>query len=247
MAGFGNFLAGAFDYKLKQDEKQQDMAMYEKKLKLANDLALQLEERKRQLAQQYPTYSKFVTTATGDVIGLTNMGDQKRVYEADPDTRKMMMDYKQAMANRANAQAERAPAQIAVDEARAGLLGAQAGEIPSKIGLNTARTNLLTAKTENPGAFGTGGPRDQLTANATLDGYNQFRKLNGTIDPINGKVTPLPDTQETYDAYKESLKRLNLRGPQPTSSLLAPQADPMDEDYMDSIRQAMGDYNPFVE
>lgn len=230
MAGFGSFLKGAADYQLEQNKRRQDEESYAKKLKIATEASMQLEERKRALAQQYPTYSKFVTTSGGDVIGLTNAGDQKQVYTADPETKQTLLDYKKAMSARANAQADRVPAQIAADEADA-LLKTRKANSPQEFMQKPRQSQ----------------PMNLLNARQSDTSYTEWLKINGTVeDDGTGKMVrrPLQDSPENRQRWQDSVRARGLMTPgmgAAPASTAEPDFDP------DALMEAMSGSNFFMQ
>lgn len=116
-------IAGAADYGAAdikdQEKRQRDMNDYEARAKFAQTLQEQLMERKLQLAQQYPTYTHFVTdSVTGDTRGYTPFGQVSTLSKGDPLQKQLYDATKTATANKNTADAE-------VAGARVGLLGAQ--------------------------------------------------------------------------------------------------------------------------
>lgn len=122
MPGLMDQLGAALTY-ISDDAKKQraedrEMANYEKKLKLANEVQMQLEERKIKLSQQYPEISKTVNTPMGVTLGIYPDGTTKELYK-DEEFRNAVILNKQAPAIRAEAEASLAPSRIGLNNANA--------------------------------------------------------------------------------------------------------------------------------
>lgn len=122
MPGLMDQLGAALTY-ISDDAKKQraddrEMANYEKKLKLANEVQMQLEERKLKLSQQYPEIAKTVNTPMGVTLGIYPDGTTKELYK-DEEFRNAVILNKQAPAIRAEAEVSLAPSRIGLNNANA--------------------------------------------------------------------------------------------------------------------------------
>lgn len=194
MAGLGDFIAGVGAEYNKQDAMRREEQMYARKLKMANDMAIQLEERKRALAQQYPTYNYFTKVSNGDIVGVDTMGRPQRVLEADPETKKQV--------------AESAAAKSAEDRARAAYYGAQA----SLLGAKEREPQKYMQPTRPKGETPYRRPPNEFTAADYDTAYLRFRQGRGKVD-FAGKVTPAPDSPEMRQAFDEYMRAMKLQAP----------------------------------
>lgn len=228
MANIGDFLGGVINYHMKQNERSQDEAAYARKLKLANDMAIELEQRKRALAQQYPTYAQFMKTPEGGIVGIDTTGRVKEVRPASPEERQAGLEERDAKSAERRARAAYSEAQI----------------------------RYLGEKTDHPERFfaprapkDPARPDNQLSASGYDSGYYRFLKSRGSRDVL-GNTTPAEDTPEMRQAYQEYVRQMGLSAPGGARNLLSPmssgQASGMDPEYMDSVRQAMGEFNFFT-
>jgi hypothetical protein len=228
MANIGDFLSGVIGYQMKQNERSQDEAAYAKKLKLANDMAIELEQRKRALAQQYPTYAQFMKTPEGGIVGVDTLGNVKELRSASPEEREAALEERRAKS--------------AEDRARAAY--------------SEAQIKFLNEKTDNPQRFmqqprqpSEKRPPNELSASGFDSGYYRFLKSRGTKDVL-GNTTPAEDTPEMRQAYQEYVRQMGLSAPGGARNLLSPttsgNSQGMDPEYMDSVRQAMGEFNFFT-
>lgn len=195
MAGLGDFLAGFGNAYVKQDEQKREEQMYARKLKMASDMAIQLEERKRALAQQYPTYNYFTKVSNGDIVGVDTMGRPQRVLEADPETKKQM--------------AEAAAAKSAEDRARATYYGAQAALLGAKKDNPQAFMQPTRPKAETPYRR----PPNEFSAAGFDASYQRYRMSKGKADPVTGRMLPAEDTPELRQEFQDYLRAMNLQPP----------------------------------
>lgn len=123
-----------------QQKRERDMNDYETRAQFAATLQEKLLERKMQLAQQYPTYTHFVTdSVTGDTRAYTPFGQVATVSKGDPEQKRLYTATREATEASRNAQAAKDASGALVDAARVGLIGAQ--------------TTLTKDRTENPQKF----------------------------------------------------------------------------------------------
>jgi hypothetical protein len=208
MANFGDFVAGVGSGYLKQDEQRREEQLAARKLKMANDMAMQLEERKRALEQKYPKYQFFTKMGNGDIVGVDTQGRPARVLEADPDTKKQM--------------SEAAAAKSAEDRARAAYYEAQSG----LLGAKTADPQRFMQPTRPKGEGPYKRAPNEYTAEGQDTAYYRFLQSRGKPDPY-GKIIPAPDTPEMWQEFTKQRNERGLQAPsagKPLGLLAAPQA-----------------------
>lgn len=130
-------LAGAFGSlgKSMEDDKsrQENLNDYKSRLAFSETLQEKLGEKKLQLAQQYPTYTHFVTSPVdGKTTGFTDFGASSVLADGDPSLRQAFLENKTMTTQQRQAQALK-------DEAQTSQAGAMA--------------DYYKAKTSNPSAF----------------------------------------------------------------------------------------------
>lgn len=117
---------------------QRALSQYEKKQQLANSVALDLERRKMEMAQEFPEVGKLFNTNFGVVLQSQRDGKVKEVFR-DEDYRNAILGNKMAPMVRAEAAAAEVPSKIAKNMGAANRSNASASESPSRIALNDAR------------------------------------------------------------------------------------------------------------
>lgn len=117
---------------------QRALSQYEKKQQLANSMALDLERRKMEMAQEFPEVGKLFNTNLGTVLLLQRDGSVKEVFR-DEDARTAILNNKMAPMVRAEAAAAEVPSKIAKNMGAANRSNASASESPSRIALNNTR------------------------------------------------------------------------------------------------------------
>lgn len=117
---------------------QRALSQYEKKQQLANSMALDLERRKMEMAQEFPEVGKLFNTNLGTVLLLQRDGSVKEVFR-DEDARTAILNNKMAPMVRAEAAAAEVPSKIAKNMGAANRSNASASESPSRIVLNNTR------------------------------------------------------------------------------------------------------------
>jgi hypothetical protein len=114
------------------------------KEKLANQLAMQLEERKLQLAKQYPTYEHFATNPiTGATTGFTKFGASAVLNELSADQQGMMKSKFEAEQAKASADAKEATSRGNYYDA---ISSPKALEADQKVKTMQAQAALATAR-----------------------------------------------------------------------------------------------------
>lgn len=194
MSGLLNFLGGAANY-VAQDQMQRDAARREisateAKLKLSNKLQIDLEERKRELAAKYPTYSHFVTQPDGSVIGVGVYGNVGKVYDSPPETKAMLQAQEEAkIKDRLSSSAAR---DASADASR-------------------ASAELNRARLANPEKYRASSrepiDRTQMTGTAAANSYSRWLSQNGMFDENTQKMKPLPDNEENFNKWKAQINR----------------------------------------
>lgn len=109
MGGLLAFLGGAagtYGAEREADQKRQDdLNDYKVRQEFANTLQMNLLEKQKQLAVEYPTYAHFVTNPVDNsVTGITNTGDAKQLLAGDPAVKDLFMANKQAIIDQKKAQ-----------------------------------------------------------------------------------------------------------------------------------------------
>ena len=117
---------------------QRALSQYEKKQQLANSMALDLERRKMEMAQEFPEVGKLFNTNLGTVLLLQRDGSVKEVFR-DEDARTAILNNKMAPMVRAEAAAAEVPSKIAKNMGAANRSNASASESPSRTALNNTR------------------------------------------------------------------------------------------------------------
>lgn len=90
LSDFGKGLAYGSDEQVQNRADDREFSNYEKKLKLAQDMQLKLEERKMQLSQQFPKLMQ-VQGDYGVITGIFNDGSTKELSR-DPEARQAELD-----------------------------------------------------------------------------------------------------------------------------------------------------------
>jgi hypothetical protein len=122
MTGLNEGLSNAFgllgQYFIGQQKRQDDEASEARKLQLKNKLEMDLMRAKFEFAKANPTYTKYMSNLSGDIIGFDQFGSPHVVYNAKPEERALKLGKAQADIDKANATSDE-------QNARMTLLGAQ--------------------------------------------------------------------------------------------------------------------------
>lgn len=177
--GLLSALGGAADYESKEIRSDKDLNDWKTKQQFTEQLEEQLAQKRAQIAQQYPTYSHFVTNPLDNsTTGFTTQGGAQKLSEGDPVLKDLRTRDLEAQASQRGAQAERDKAAASMDEAH-GALYADRTANPSKYFRPTSA-----------------GASKPISEGEYLRQYNAWRKANGKWG------TALPDTAENQAAFK---------------------------------------------
>lgn len=210
-------------------KEKRDQSAEERKLKLANELHMQLLEKQAQLAQQYPKYIQFQKTPYG-VIGLSENGRTDMVYKYTPDELKEIQEDKDAVIQERKSKADLNQANV--DYLRSGAKAqeaqARAAALLAAAGASNARKGLLDART---GQVGQPPPmRPDQMESAVNSHMKTWERANISRNPLTGEISP-----EDKQKYAEEEQRFRQQFATPQSggssalqmmqSLLQPQDD----------------------
>lgn len=83
--GLLSFGSGFFNKLGQYDDEHRKEEADARKMKLAQQLQMELQEKKMELAQKYPRYTQFMKTPSGDIVGLGEYGQKGLMYQATPE------------------------------------------------------------------------------------------------------------------------------------------------------------------
>lgn len=120
LAALGGAAGSIREERIKKQDRELEREDAMKRAKLAQELQLQLLEKKAQLAQKYPTYQHFVTNPRDNsVTGFTEYGQASLLKEGDADLAAAYDYSKKATEDQQLLQQRVAESQIAANEGRA--------------------------------------------------------------------------------------------------------------------------------
>jgi len=85
LGGFGEALQYFAKAQDADKNREEDFAMTQRKLELANKLEMDLLKQKQAFAQQFPQYEHFEKMPNGVIAGIDRMGNSKDVYTPSPE------------------------------------------------------------------------------------------------------------------------------------------------------------------
>lgn len=120
LAALGGAAGSLREERIKKQDAELEREDAIKRAKLAQELQLQLLEKKAQLAQKYPTYQHFVTNPRDNsVTGFTEQGQAKLLKEGDTELAAAYDLSKKVTEDQQELQRRVAESQIAANEGRA--------------------------------------------------------------------------------------------------------------------------------
>lgn len=109
-----------------QQKRSRDMNDYETRANFAETLQEKMMQRKMQLAQQYPSYTHFVTdSVTGDTRGYTPFGQVQTLSKGDAEQKRLYTATREATEAQRLSAAATAQGNLSLIGPRAGLIAAQ--------------------------------------------------------------------------------------------------------------------------
>lgn len=207
-----------------QQKRERDLNDYEARAQFAATLQENLYKRKLELAQQFPTYTHFVTdSVTGDTRGYTPFGQVATLSAGDPEQKRLYTATRQAQEAQRNAEAARAGSQMGVDAAHAGLFSAQ--------------TDLTRDRIANPDKYRRSGSTDKPMSAAAYKTNLMLRahEINPTafakLDPFSAMsadaISKQAEAQQA--AINQAKAEFDQKGVHINEGLLQPSTDNTDD------------------
>lgn len=172
-------LAQGFGNQIEADQKRKDdLSDYKNRLQFATQMQEQLQQRKMELAQQFPTYTHFVTDPRdGGVKGFTPYGASAQLAAGDPELRDMFEASKQA-------DIDKKKSQMGEDAAKLGLIGAQTAAAQASARLSGVKADaggfatkkVATGKDYSPSEYKTA--RDMKAAEIDPGAFGRISPLD---------------------------------------------------------------------
>lgn len=242
LGGFGAGLEYFAKAQQADQDREEDFAITQRKLELANKLEMDLLRQKQAFAQQFPQYEHFEKMPNGVIAGIDRMGNSKDVYtpsQENMDLAKKAYDITQLLKqNQAAVTGVRANTESLLAPIRANLYGKQAYAAGINADANKVRADAVA---ERAAAVSKPKPLDPITlqlraqylakAMAANDPEAQLPKdfdiadLQNDLDQATNGKTPQARAQAAASAAATQ-KALDKRKAYVQQAMSQLQADP---------------------